>query len=133
MGDTRQRVTALTPPRARDDGSAIGIDDDRLVLRFVLGFALTLAIQLAEIQDALGTDAAGVLPPLLALRSVTLRLPEYIVRAFEVIAADGGTTVDAALGLELTEFAGQHLARLEGAIPGYREAYMFPSPPVRAN
>jgi len=108
-------------------------DDDRLVLRFVLGFALTLAIQLAEIQDALGTDAAGVLPPLLVLRSVTVRLPEYIVRAFEVIAADGGTTVDAALGLELTEFAGQHLARLEGAIPGYREAYMFPSPPVRAN
>src|ERR1041384_3317121 len=35
---------------------------------------------LAEIHDALGEDAAIGLPPLLALRSVTVRLPEYVVR-----------------------------------------------------
>ncbi len=81
---------------------------------------------LAEIQDSLGDDAANVLPPLLALRAVTVRLPEYIIRAFEVIAAEGGTTVDAALGSELIEFAGAHLTDLQATIPGYREAYMFP-------
>jgi hypothetical protein len=81
---------------------------------------------LAEIQDALGSDAAGVLPPLLALRTVIVRLPEYIVRAFEVIAAESRTTVDAALGSELIEFAGAHLTELQATIPGYRRAYMFP-------
>jgi hypothetical protein len=81
---------------------------------------------LAEIQDALGDAAAGVLPPLLALRTVTVRLPEYIVRAFEAVAAEDHTTLDAALGFELIEFAGAHLTRLEGSIPGYRQAYMFP-------
>lgn len=83
---------------------------------------------LAEIHEALGSDAAAVLPPLLALRAVTVRLPEYIVRAFEVIAAEDGTTVDAALSFELVEFAGSNLTRLEGSIPGYREAYLFPGP-----
>ena len=38
---------------------------------------------LEDIVDALGSDAATALPPLLTLRSVTLRLPEYIVRALE--------------------------------------------------
>jgi hypothetical protein len=42
--------------------------------------------------------ATGVLPPLLILRAVTVRLPEYIVLALETIASEDGTTVDAALG-----------------------------------
>jgi hypothetical protein len=83
---------------------------------------------LAEIQDALGDAAASMLPPLLALRTVTVRLPEYIIRAFEAIAAKDGTTVDAALGFELIEFAGSNLTRMQGSIPGYRQAYLFPGP-----
>lgn len=82
----------------------------------------------AEIHDALGDDAASVLPPLLALRTVTVRLPEYIVRTLEAVAAEECTTVDAALGFELIEFAGMHLSRLEGSIPGFRRAYLFPGP-----
>lgn len=88
----------------------------------------TSTLALAEIQDALGDAAAGVLPPLLALREVTVWLPEYIIRAFEVIAAEDRTTVDATVGFELIEFAGSNLTRMEGAIPGYREAYLFPGP-----
>jgi hypothetical protein len=34
----------------------------------------------------LGDDAAGVLPPLLALRAVTVCLPEYILRSLETRA-----------------------------------------------
>jgi hypothetical protein len=49
---------------------------------------------LAEIQDALGSDAAAVLPPLLALRLVTVRLSEFIVGALESIAAEERTTFD---------------------------------------
>ncbi len=81
---------------------------------------------LAEIEDALGSDAATVLPPLLALRAVTVSLPEYIIRALETIAAEEGTTIDAALGFELIDFAGAHLTRLQDVIPGYRRAYLFP-------
>jgi hypothetical protein len=83
---------------------------------------------IVEIQGALGDAAGTVLTPLLNLRAVTVRLPEYIIRALEAVAANGGTTLDAALGSELIEFAGAHLTELEGLIPGYREAYMFPCP-----
>jgi hypothetical protein len=83
---------------------------------------------LAEIVDALGADAAAVLPPLLALRSVTLRLPEYILRALETIAAEGGTTVDAILHGELLDFAGTVADRMESKVPGLRSAYHFPTP-----
>ncbi|HXJ40229.1 MAG TPA: hypothetical protein VNH18_13200 [Bryobacteraceae bacterium] len=55
---------------------------------------------LAEIEDALGADAATVLPPLLTLRTVTVRLPEGIVLAFDAIAAEDRTTLDAALVYE---------------------------------
>src|SRR3954451_5512169 len=40
-----------------------------------------------EVVDALGSDAAAILPPLLALRTVTLRLPAYVVLALETVAA----------------------------------------------
>jgi hypothetical protein len=45
-----------------------------------------------------------------------------------VIAAEEGKTVDATLGSELIEFAGAHLTELQAAIPGYRQAYLFPGP-----
>src|SRR5437763_7615675 len=47
--------------------------------RFAWRQAACIAMQrwtLAEVQDALGTDVANVLPPLLALRPVTVQLPE---------------------------------------------------------
>jgi hypothetical protein len=88
---------------------------------------------LAEVVDALGADAAAVLPPLLALRSVTLRLPEYILRALETIASEDGTTVDAILHGELLDFAGTVADRMEAKVPGLRAAYHFPGrcPKVR--
>ena len=105
--------------------------------RFAWRQAACIAMQqwtLAEIQDALGSEAANVLPPLLALRVITVRLPEFIVLALESIAAEDRTTFDAALHSELIELAETHLTRLEGTIPGYREAYLFPSPSAcRAN
>jgi hypothetical protein len=124
-----------TPVRKLRREVAAGLRDAekvRGVWRFLWRQAVYVALErwtLAEIEDALGDDARAVLPPLLALRTVTVRLPEYIVRAFEAVAADEGTTLEAALGYELVEFAGTHLTWLEGSIPGYREAYFFPSQP----
>src|SRR5256885_14227094 len=58
----------------------------RGVWRFTWRQAVYVAMErwtLAEIQEALGADAPAVLPPLLALRPVTLHLPEYLLRALE--------------------------------------------------
>jgi len=133
---TLREVATLTgtPVRRLRREVAAGLRDAekvRGVWRFLWRQAVYVALDrftLAEIHAALGDAATGVLPPLLALREVTVRLPEYIIRAFEVIAAEDGTTVDAALGFELIEFAGSNLTRLEGSIPGYRQAYLFPGP-----
>jgi hypothetical protein len=81
---------------------------------------------LAEIHDALGDDAATVLPPLLSLRSLTVQLPEYLVRALETSAAEDATTVDDWLHHELVDFAGTVVERMETILPGFRRAYLFP-------
>lgn len=81
---------------------------------------------LAEIHDALGNDAMKVLPPLLAMRPVTVRLPEFLVRAIELSAASDDTTVDDWLHHELIDFAGTVATNMERAIPGFRRAYLFP-------
>src|SRR5438067_13784996 len=83
---------------------------------------------LAEIEEALGADAAKVLPPLLTLRAVSVRLPEFIVRALETVAADDGTTLDRFLYFELMDFAGGAVERMEPVLPGYRRAFMYPGP-----
>ncbi|HSY48113.1 MAG TPA: hypothetical protein VLC46_04820 [Thermoanaerobaculia bacterium] len=123
-----------TPVRALRRDVAAGLRDAEKVRgkwRFLWRHAAYVAMErwtLAEITDALGDAAAGVLPPLLALRAVTVRLPEYIIMALEAVAAEDGRTLDAALGFELVEFAGTHLTHLQDAIPGYRQAYLFPGP-----
>jgi hypothetical protein len=81
---------------------------------------------LAEIHDALGPEAATVLPPLLTLRPITVRLPEYLLRAVETVAAEEGVTVDGWLHGELIDFAGTVARRMERVIPGFRRAYRFP-------
>jgi hypothetical protein len=81
---------------------------------------------LADIHDALGADAATVLPPLLSLRAVTVRLPEYMVRALETVAVEEGMTLDGALHGELIDFAGTMAARIEKKVPGFRRAYFYP-------
>jgi hypothetical protein len=81
---------------------------------------------LAEIHDALGADASAVLPPLLAMRQVTVRLPEYLVRAIEHSAASDDTTIDDWLHHELVDFAGTVADNMERVVPGFRRAYLFP-------
>ena len=81
---------------------------------------------LAQIHDALGSDATAVLPPLLGMRAVTVRLPEYLVRAIELSAASDDRTIDDWLHHELVDFAGTVANDMERAIPGFRRAYLFP-------
>lgn len=81
---------------------------------------------LTEIHEALGADAATVLPSLLSLCTLTVRLPEYLVRALETMAAEDDTTVDDWLHHELIDFAGTVMEQMESVLPGFRRAYFFP-------
>lgn len=81
---------------------------------------------LAEIHEALGPDAATVLPPLLELRTVTVRLPAYLVCAIEHFAANNDKTPDDWLLHELVDFAGTVADHMERVVPGYRSAYFYP-------
>jgi predicted transcriptional regulator len=127
LTDTPVRTLRREVARGGQDATKI-----RGVWRFTWRQAVFVALQrwtLAEIHEALGDAAAGVLPPLLSLRAVTVRLPAFIVCALETIARDGRTTLDAALHGELIDFAGTMAEQMEGIAPGYREAYLFPCPP----
>jgi hypothetical protein len=92
-----------------------------------LAYVAFRAWTLAEIQNALGTDAATVLPPLLALRTVSVALPEFIVRAMETAAEDDGATLDAWLHQEMMDFASAAMGRMEPILPGYRRAFVYPN------
>ena len=81
---------------------------------------------LAAIIEALGPEATAVLPPLLALRELTVRLPEYLVRALEHSAAREQTSIDEWLQRELLDFAGTIAPQMERVLPGFRRAYLFP-------
>ena len=97
--------------------------------RFTWSQAACIALErwsVVEIHDALGADATAVLPPLLAPRAVTVRLPEYMVRALEKVAEENQTTLEGALHGELLDFAGTRSEEMETTIPGYRRAYFFP-------
>ena len=81
---------------------------------------------LSQIHDALGSDASAIFPPLLRLNTLTVRLPEFLIRAIETAAADDHTSIDDWLHLELIDFAGTVAHRMERATPGFRRAYLFP-------
>jgi hypothetical protein len=80
----------------------------------------------AELHRALGTDAAEVLPPLLARERVSLCLPAYLVRAMTTAAARDRISLDEWLRLELVDFAGTVVDEMEELHPGFRRSYLFP-------
>jgi hypothetical protein len=123
---TETPVRRLRREVAAGDRDAVKV---RGLWRFTWRQAAYVAMErwtLAEIHEALGDDAASVLPPLLALRAVTVRLPEFIIRALETIAGEGKATLDVALHGELIDFAGVMAGRMGRE---YRAAYLFPSRP----
>jgi len=97
----------------------------RIELRELAAFALQ-QWPLTAIEEALGRDAALILPPALRTRRLTVRLPRYQIGALRVLAEDGRESVDAMLTRmfeELTDLNHQRLSRL---IPGLAEAFAWP-------
>jgi hypothetical protein len=81
---------------------------------------------LTAIEEALGRDAALVLPPALRTRKLTVRLPRYQIGALQVLADDGRESVDMLLMRMFEELADLHHERLSRLIPGLAEAISWP-------
>src|SRR5437588_10735030 len=82
---------------------------------------------LVTVEEALGRDAALILPPGLRTPKFTVRLPRYQIGALEVLAEDGREPVEAMLMRMFEELTDLHQERLARVIPGLGEAMAWPS------
>ena len=100
-------------------------DGERIDVRELASAAIE-RWSLTTIEDALGRDAALILPPALRTRSVTVRLPHYQIGALEILAEDGREPVDAILERIVHQVTDLKRDRLATLIPGFAEAIAWP-------
>lgn len=81
---------------------------------------------LTTIEEALGRDAALIMPPALRTRRFTLRLPLYQIGALKVLADDGRESVDTMLTRMFEELTDINKERLSRLIPGLADAIGWP-------
>ncbi|HEV7485932.1 MAG TPA: hypothetical protein VGQ65_09635 [Thermoanaerobaculia bacterium] len=77
-------------------------------------------------QEALGTEAALILPPGVRTRKFSARLPRYIIAALQGLAEENGESVETLLIRELHGLAHTNKDRLAAAITGFAEAIDWP-------
>jgi hypothetical protein len=83
------------------------------------------------IEEALGRDAALILPAGVRTRRFTARLPRYVVAALQCLAEENGESAGALLTRELHGLAYAHRERLGASIAGFAEAVHWPFPEER--
>ncbi|HEX7678989.1 MAG TPA: hypothetical protein VF713_12745 [Thermoanaerobaculia bacterium] len=71
----------------------------------------------AVIEEALGADAAAVLPEAIRLVELRARVPQYQREMLQVLARQEGTSVDAVLTRELEDVASAHAEELAAVMP----------------
>jgi hypothetical protein len=71
------------------------------------------------VEEALGADAAGVLPEAIRLVELRARVPRYQREMLRYLARRDGTSVDAVLTRELEDVACAHSEELAGAVEGF--------------
>lgn len=79
------------------------------------------------VEEALGRDAASVIPELLRLAELEVRIPRMEVVALERAAGREGKTVDAVLARELLDFVSANAEWLSEEVVGFSEAFVWPS------
>jgi mannose-1-phosphate guanylyltransferase len=80
----------------------------------------------AVIEEALGEDAAAVLPEAIRLVELRARVPRYQREMLRVLARQEGTSVDAVLTRELEDVASVHAEELAAAMPELAMAMAWP-------
>jgi hypothetical protein len=81
---------------------------------------------LVTVERALGRQAGLILPPGLRTRRFGVRLPRYQLVALQVLAADGGESVEAMVLRMIEALVELHYERLVDIIPGLAEAMAWP-------
>lgn len=97
----------------------------------MLAAAMRLCEQ-AAIEEALGEDAAGVLPEAIRLVLLRVRVPRYQRDVLVALARKHGTSVDAIVSRELEDVACAHAEELAGSVPSLRVGLSWPEE-VRAS
>lgn len=83
----------------------------------------------AAIEEALGDDAAAVLPEAIRLVDLRARVPLYQREVVRQLAQRRGTSFDTALSCVLEDAACAYSEELAGAVPGFEEALLWPVVP----
>jgi hypothetical protein len=97
----------------------------RIELRELAAYALQ-QWPLTVIEKALGREAALILPPALRTGRLDARLPRYQLGALQVLAEDGGESVEAMLMRMVEELIDLYRERLARVIPDLAEAMSWP-------
>ena len=82
----------------------------------------------AEIEEALGDDAARVLPEAIRLVELRARIPRYQRDMLRWLARRHETTVDEVLTRELEDVACAHAEELSAGLTGFDGAFDWPQP-----
>ena len=82
------------------------------------------------VEEALGDDAASVLPEAIRLVELRARVPRYQRDMLRYLAQRDGTSVDEVLTRELEGIAGGYAEELATAVDGFELALRWPASPV---
>jgi hypothetical protein len=107
-----------------EDGAIVAVST-RVGQRIAREELIAVAMQKwdqATIEEALGDDAAAVLPEAIRLVELQARIPKYQRDMLRWFARRDETTVDAVLSRELEDVACAHAEELAAAVPGFEAA-----------
>ncbi len=81
----------------------------------------------AVIEEALGADAAGVLPEVMRLVELRARIPRYQRDMLQILARWAGTSVNTVLARELESVASAYSSELAAEVPDFALAMRWPA------
>jgi hypothetical protein len=112
-----------------EDGAIVAVSTaiGRRVLREEMVAAAMRTWDQATIEEALGQEAASVLPEALRLVELRARVPCYQKEMLRYLARREGMTVDHVLVRGLDDVASAHAEELAAALPGFAEALAWPT------
>jgi hypothetical protein len=122
-------VTLRELKKEIEDGAIVAVSS-RVGLRISKEEMIAMAMRVwdqATIEEALGDDAAAVLPEAIRLVELRARIPRYQRDMLRWFARRDETTVDAVLSRELEDVACAHAEELAGAVAGFEVAMGWPA------
>ena len=114
--------------REVENGSIVAVSTrlGRRVPREELIVAAMRVWEQGVVEEALGEDAAHVLPEAIRLVELRARVPWYQREMLQYLARQEGTSVDHVLTRELEDVACVHAEELRAAVPGFGLAMAWP-------